>query len=190
MKYFQLLWKNSNFVSSRKQPRVSSDYNLQSPVDIQISNHVFKQKKHCKTNEEMRNIHACSDISRHNQTYSGIFKNYSDIFQTLCNSGIFRIMVYSKPMAYSGPWYIQNSSTFRITDIFRAGGILRTLSSICDRARWETANGHNYFCNIGFSCRLVYEINMIFFNVGLIFTQEVIIQCKKVWGQGWRGQRP
>ena len=119
MKYFQLLWKNSNFVSSRKQPRVSSDYNLQSPVDIQISNHVFKQKKHCKTNEEMRNIHACSDISRHNQTYSGIFKNYSDIFQTLCDPGIFRIMVYSKLMAYSGPLYIQISGTFRIRD--RAG---------------------------------------------------------------------
>ena len=134
MKYFQLLWKKSNFVSSRKQPRVSSDYNLQSPVDVQISNHMFKQKKHCKTNGEMRkykakaiqaylgiftNIHACSDISKDNQTYSGIFKNYSDIFQTLCDPGIFRIMVYSKLMAYSGPLYIQISGTFRIRD--RAG---------------------------------------------------------------------
>ena len=178
MKYFQLLWKKSNVVSSRKQPRVFSDYNLQSPVDVQISNHMFKQKKHCKTNGKMRkykakaiqtylgiftNIHGCSDISRDNQTYSGIFKNYSDIFQTLCDPGIFRTMVYLKLMAYSGPLYTQISGTFRIRDIFRTGGILRTLSSICDRARWETANGHNYFCNISFSCHLVHEINMIFF---------------------------
>ena len=53
-----------------------------------------------------RYIHSYSDISKHNQAYSGIFRNYSGIFWTLCNPGIF---------------YIQN------TDIFKTRGILRTL---------------------------------------------------------------
>ena len=43
----------------------------------------------------------------------------------------------------------------------------------------------NCFRNINFSRFLRYEINIMnFLNIGLIFTPEVIILCKKVWGSG------
>ena len=40
----------------------------------------------------------------------------------------------------------------------------------------------NYFRNISFSCPLVHERNMIFFNKGLVFTSEDFIQCKESIG--------
>ena len=49
---------------------------------------------------------------------------------------------------------------------------------------------YNYFRNIRFSCPVVYEINMIFLNAGLIFTPEVFIQCKKVQGRRVEGSGP
>ena len=53
-----------------------------------------------------------------------------------------------------------------------------------------TFASYNYFRNISFSCPLVHEINMTFFNAGLAFTPEVFIQCKKVWVSGSRGRGP
>ena len=34
---------------------------------------------------------------RHNQTYPGIIQENSGIFKTLCNSGIFRTVVFPEP---------------------------------------------------------------------------------------------
>ena len=39
---------------------------------------------------------------RHKQTYPRIIQAYSGILKTLCNSGIFRIVIYPEP------WHIQN----------------------------------------------------------------------------------
>ena len=50
---------------------------------------------------------------RHNQAYLGIIQAYSGIFKTLCNTSIFRTVVYPEPEAYSEPWYIQNPRIFR-----------------------------------------------------------------------------
>ena len=42
---------------------------------------------------------------------------------------------------------------------------------------------YSYKLNISFSHSLLYETNIMdFFNTGLIFTPEVFILCKKVWG--------
>ena len=49
----------------------------------------------------------------HNQTYSGTIRAHSGIFRPLRNLGIFRDLSYSKPEAYSEPWYIQNPRMFR-----------------------------------------------------------------------------
>ena len=121
MKYFQLHQKKSNFVSSSKQPHVSSGYNLQSPVDIQKGNHVFKQKRDCKTNGEMgkcktkaihgdlgifTHIPAYSGISRHIQAYSGIIQAYSEPCVTLAYSEL----IYSKSWHIQNKRYIQNPS--------------------------------------------------------------------------------
>ena len=43
--YFQLPQKKSIFLSSRKEPYVSSDYNFQFCVKVKISNHAFKQTR-------------------------------------------------------------------------------------------------------------------------------------------------
>ena len=67
----------------------------------------------CKT----KDIQPYLDI----QAYSGIFRDYSGIFWNLCNPGIFRTLVYSKPETYWEAWYIQNSG------IFKTRGILRSL---------------------------------------------------------------
>ena len=44
MKYFQLLQKKPNFVSSRKMPYVPSDDNHQSPIDVQINSRAQVEK--------------------------------------------------------------------------------------------------------------------------------------------------
>ena len=144
-RYFQLLQKKSNCVSSRKQPHAPSECNLQSPVDVEISNYQFKQKRDCKTNGKMGKckskaiqevigmftyVLACSgifkypDIIRYIQPYSGIIQ---------ANSKLRVILVYSE--LYSKSWhiqnqrhiqnpgsYIQNSVIFRTRDIFRILG--------------------------------------------------------------------
>ena len=99
-------------------------------------------------------------LSRHIQAHSGIFRNYSGIFWTLCNPGIFRTLLYwaswhtSKPeyvrgifrtLVHPKLWHIQNQKNVENPELFRIGDILRTLSSIYDGALWETANSYNYF---------------------------------------------
>ena len=59
------------------------------------------------------------------QTQSNIFRNYSSIFRTLCNPGVFLIVSCSEPEAYSEPCYIQNPEIFS------------TLPNIYDRAFCE-----------------------------------------------------
>ena len=167
MKYFQLPQKKSNFVASRKQPHGHSDYNLQSPADVQISNHVFKQKRDFKTNGKaiqadlgiFTHIPTYSGIIRHIRAYSGIIQAYSEPCVILVdselwyiqNSGIFKTRDIFKTLVYPKFWhiqnqrYIQNRGLLRTTGIFRTGGIPRTLSYIYDRILQETDNGYNYF---------------------------------------------
>ena len=73
-------------------------------------------------------IKAYSDISRHIQAYLAIFRHILNPVSLwdIENSGIFRIMAYSKPQTYSELWYIQNSGTFRTRDIQNAR-LFRTL---------------------------------------------------------------
>ena len=116
------------------------------------------------------------------------------------NSGMFIILAYSKPEAYSEPWHIQNSDTFRTRDKFRnlCYSELEAYSEHCKTSMMKhfekqlraiiTFTNYIYFCNISFSYLLVHEINMIFFNTGLIFTLEVLIQYKKVWRAMLRGR--
>ena len=116
--------------------------------------------------------------------YQGVhgsqFRNYSGIFWTLCklwhiqNSGIFIILAYSKPEAYSEPCYIQNSGTFRTRDIFRTLSYseLEAYSEPCQKSTMECFQkqltamiifaNHNYFRGISFSHPLVHETNTIF----------------------------
>ena len=42
--------------------------------------------------------------------------------------------------------------------------------------------GCNYFRNICFSGFLLYEMNISFLKTGHIFTPEVFVFCKTVWG--------
>ena len=89
-------------------------------------------------------------IIRHNQAYSAIIQAYSSIFKTLCNPGIFRIVVHAEPwniqnqkhmqnpgifttLVYSEPRYIQNAGIFKIQDIFR------NLSNLYDEALSENS---------------------------------------------------
>ena len=113
------------------------------------------------------------------------------LHQHIQNSGMFRILAYSKPEAYSEPWYIKNSGILRTRDIFRILGYSETwdiqnrrhTQNFVKHLQWSTlralsANGYNYFRNISFSCPLVHE--MLF----LIFTPEIFTKFKKVWGPG------
>ena len=47
----------------------------------------------CKTKANQIDL----GIIRHNEAYSGIIQAYSSIFKTLCNPGIFRIVVHAEP---------------------------------------------------------------------------------------------
>ena len=100
-------------------------------------------------------IETYSDISRHNQTYLDIFGNYSGIFWSRYNPGIFQTLVYSeswhihnqciyRTLVYLKLWHNQNqrhSESYSVQNagIFNTGGILRILSN---GALWETSNGY------------------------------------------------
>ena len=73
-------------------------------------------------------------------------------------------MGYSEQEAYSEPCHTSTIERFE-----------KQLTAIITFASYK------HFRNISFSCPLVHEINLIF-NVGLIFTTESLILCKKVWG--------
>ena len=80
---------------------------------------------------------------------SGIFRTlvYSESWHIenqrhIQNPGISKTLAHSEPDAYSESWTIQNPG------IFRTGGILRTLSNIYDGALYKTANGCNCFCKL------------------------------------------
>ena len=130
----------------------------------------------CKTKAIQTNL----GTFRHNQTYPGIIQAYSCIFRTLCNPGIFKIVVCPEP------WHIQGER-----DIWNPG-IFTTLVYLepCQTSTFFASifNGYNYFTNyIDFrstSLRrfLLHEINIIyFFNTGLIFTPEVVPSASGGW---------
>ena len=102
---------------------------------------------------------------QHNHGYWGTFRNYSGIFWTLCNPGIF------KTLGYSEPWHIQNHRHIKTPSISKtlAHSEPNSYSGSCDiQNRRHTQNfvnifeSYNYFCNLSFSCLLVHETNMIF----------------------------
>ena len=161
-----MLKRKSNFVSSRKQPHVPSDYNFQfcvtveirldKKVDKRLQRENVKQKSSSKYIHIFLHIQAYSEIFRHNQTYSGFIQAYTGMSRTLYNPGISRTPAYSEPEAYSEPWYIQNLRHIQISGIFRSlayleplhsqypgiiktGGMLRTLSNIYDGAFCENS---------------------------------------------------
>ena len=143
-------------------------------------------------------VQAYLDISRHIQAYSWIFRNYSGIFWTLCNPNMFRTLVYLESWHIQNQRHIQNPGLSKTLahseswDIQKNRGILRALSNICEEVLLETANSYNYFCKLQLFSQYqpimpssswnIYD----FFDAGLIFTLEVFIQCKKVWGLTWR----
>ena len=58
-------------------------------------------------------IPAYLGILRQNQAYSGIIHTYSGIFQTLCNSGIFKTLVSVEPWNIQNPTHMRNISFLR-----------------------------------------------------------------------------
>ena len=118
MKCFQLLQKESNFVSSRKQLHFPSNYKLHS-----ISNSAFNQIRDyngtCKT-KKFRQIQAYSHIFWQIRAYSGIFR-HSGIIRHI--QDLFRhIQAYSGSsvnLAYSEPWHIKNYRHIQNPGIFR-----------------------------------------------------------------------
>ena len=141
-----------------------------------------------------RHIKTYLDIIRHIQAYPGIIQKYSEPCVTLSypelwdiqnqrhiqKSGISKTLTHSEPETYLEFWVIQNSGIFRTEGILESrqrstmGHIEKQLTRIIIFA------SYNHFHSISFSCPLVLETNMIFFNASLFFTPEVFIQCKKV----------
>ena len=186
MKYFQLLQKKTNLVSLKKQPHVPSGFNLQSPVGVQKSNPVFKQKRDCKTNGEMgksktKAIQVDLGIFLHIRTYPGIFRHihgYSRIIQAysepcvtltcselwyIQNPGIFKTRGIFRTLVYPKLWHIQNPGIFRKTEAYS-----EPCQTSVKKCFWKQLTAiiifvsYNYFHNISLLCPLVHEINMIF----------------------------
>ena len=92
----------------------------------------------------------------------GIFRNVSGIFITLCIYGTFKTLVYLEPR------HIRNPGAY---------------SKACQNIFDSVLRNYHYIRDISFSRFLLYETNIIkFLNTGLIFTPEVFILRKKVWG--------
>ena len=75
-------------------------------------------------------IPAYSDISRHNQTNSGIIQTYSEPCVTLAyyelwyiqNPGIFKTRGIFRALVYPKPWHIQNQRHIQKPGLFRTLG--------------------------------------------------------------------
>ena len=109
-------------------------------VEISITTRSTGRFRHIQEYSHIfRHILTYSGIFRKNQTYPGIIQAYSGIFRTLCNLGIFRTLVYSKP------WHIQNPGIFRTRGYFES---CQTSTMECFA---KILNSYNYFENISFS---------------------------------------
>ena len=152
-------------LSKKKQNlwRVYQDSGPQAPLTQEVTANLkpYLQKYLVQTKEKIKYfqllkkkkifslIKYCS-IFRHTQVYLGIIRYCPGIFITLCNTGMFRTLIYSEPwynknqgriqnhgilrtLVYSEPWHIQKqkhiSEPWYIEKhrIFRSRGILRTL---------------------------------------------------------------
>ena len=102
-------------------------------------------------------------------TYSGMFRNYSGIFRTLCNPCNFRTLIYSEPEAYAQPWHIQNP------DIFKTLAYSEPVvySEPCQISKMEhctkIVNSFSFFCNISFHILYFFKIKVNFFLQNYIF---------------------
>ena len=160
----------------------------------------------------MSHIHTYSWIYRHTLTYSNIIRHiqaysrfiqaYSEPCVTLTyselwyiqNSQIFKTRGIFRTLVYPKLWLVQNQRHIQNPGLFRTLGYseLEACSEPCQTFTMErfekqvtaiiTFPSCNYFRNISFSCPLVHERNMIFFNTGLVFTSEDFIQCKESIG--------
>ena len=128
-------------------------------VDNQISNYVFKQKRDCKTNGEMRKckkkkpfrqIQTYSCIFRHIQTYPDIIRHiqaYSEPCVTLAysktliysESGIFKTRVMFRTPVYPKLWHIQNQRYIQNPRLLRTLGyaVPETYSEPCQTSTME-----------------------------------------------------
>ena len=160
------------------------------------------------------NIPTSSEIFRHTQTWSGIFRNYSGIFWTLCNPGLFRAVVYSEFWHIQNQKHIQNFGISKILAhsepekyskswvpenprIFRTGGIYSEPCQTSTMERLEkqlTAtivfSSFNYFSHYQLFMSSSSWNKYDLFNAGLIYIPESFIQCKKIWGPESRGPGP
>ena len=94
------------------------------------------------------------------------------------NNDIFRTLTYSKPEAYSEPWYVQNSDIFRTLSYSEPKVYSVPCQTYAIEVIAKIVNGYNCFRNISFSHSLLNEINKTF-NTGLIFAPKVFMQHKK-----------
>ena len=115
-------------------------------------------------------ILAYLGIFRHVQTKSsifrGIFRNYSGIFWTLCNPGIFIILAHSEPQRH-----IQHLGLFKTLGYSEP----EAYSEPCQTSAMKRFGLQ--LLSRPISCPLVHEINMVF-NAGLIFTAEILFNLK------------
>ena len=123
-------------------------------------------------------------VYSHIQAYSGIIRLIRELFRY--------IQACLEPcvtLAYSKTWHIQNHMHIQNAGTFRPA-IFGALSGIYFRVfllKYLTTitffTNYNFFGNISFSRSLFYKINTLsFFNIGLIFTPDVFILYRKVWG--------
>ena len=117
-------------------------------------------------------------VYSHIQAYSGIIRLIRELFRYIqaCLEPCVTL-AYSEPHAYSERWHIQTCHIRRPVKYLLPSILLKYLTTI------TFFTNYNYFGNISFSRSLFYKINTLnFFNIGLIFTPDVFILYRKVWG--------
>ena len=153
-------------------------------------------------------IQECSDISKHSQPHSGILRNYSGIFWTLCNPvifkiwSIFRTLSYPKlwphpePETHSEPWNFSRNGLFHMKTIELVSNILGMITGISKTLTYsepetysesmDIHNARHTYSLVRHSWWSIYDLfssswnKYDFFNAGLIITPEVFIQCQKL----------
>ena len=84
------------------------------------------------------------------QAYPLIIQAYSGVFQTLCNSGVFRTVVYMEPWHIQNQKHVKNPGIFATllrpeppyiqnAGIFKIQGIFRTLPNIYDETFFKNS---------------------------------------------------
>ena len=112
------------------------------------------------------------------QAHSGISRNYSSIFrQTLCNTGIFRTVVYPEPWGIQSEKHMQNPGIFTILPYSKSEAYSELCQTSTMRHFAKIVNGYDYFWKLKLLTQYKFvEISNFYWGIFQEFCLRLLLQ--------------